>query len=111
MFWFWFFGGGGKFGGSGDFGNFFFQGGTFVKETGPASDNPVEGPVRVRAGQELGFLFPSVILEESRISDCVDVGVPRGLVRRFLEVGVMAGGVGGMGKVELFRLIEGLIDR
>ena len=65
----------------------------------------MEGPVCIRAGQELGFLFPPIILEESRISDCIDVGVPRGSVRRFLEVGVMAGGVGGMGKVELLGLI------
>ena len=56
-------------------------------------------------GQELGFFFPSVIFEESRIRDCVDVGVPRGSVGRFLEVGVVTGGIGGVGKVELFGLV------
>ena len=44
------FGGGSKFSGSGDFGDLFFQGGTSVKETGSASDNPVEGSVCIRMG-------------------------------------------------------------
>ena len=105
------FSGSGKFGGSGDFGDLFFQGGTPVKETGPTSDNLVEGSVCVGTGQELGFFFPPIILKESGISDCVDVGMPRGSIGGFLEVGVVAGGVGGVGEVEVFRLIEGLIDR
>ena len=95
---------GGKFSGSGDFGDLFFQGGTPVKETGP-SDNPVEGSVCVGMGQELGFFFPPIILKESGISDCIDVGVSRGSIGGFSEVGVVAGGVGGVGKVELFGLI------
>ena len=111
LLWLCFFSSGSKFSGSGDFGDFFFQGGTSVKEMGPTSDNPVEGSVCVGTGQELGFFFPSVILKESGISDCVDVGMPRGSIGGFLEVGVMVGGVGGVGEVEVFRLIEGLIDR
>ena len=111
MLWLSLFSGGSKFGGSGDFGDLFFQGETSVKETGPTSDNPVEGLVCVGMGQELGFFFPSVILEESGISDRVDVDMPRGSIGGFLEVGVVSGGVGGVGKVEVFRLVEGLIDR
>ena len=38
---------GGKFGGSGDFGYLFFQGGASVKESRSTSDNSMEGSVRV----------------------------------------------------------------
>ena len=44
------FGDGSKFGSSGDFRDFLFQGGTSVKETGSASDNPVEGSVCICTG-------------------------------------------------------------
>ena len=77
---------------------------------GPASDNSVEGPVHVRAGQELGFLFPPVILEESGVGDCIDMGVSRGSIGGFLEVGVVTRGIGGMGEVEVFGLIKRLVD-
>ena len=43
-------GGGSKFSGGGDFRDLFFQGGTFVKGAGSASDNPVEGSVCIGAG-------------------------------------------------------------
>ena len=48
-------------------------------------------------GKEPGFFLPSVVLEESGISDCVDMGVPRGSIGGIQEMGVMAGGVGGVG--------------
>ena len=70
----------------------------------------MEGPVRVCTGQELGFLFPSVILEESGVGDCIDMGVSRGSIGRFLEVGVVTKGIGGMGEVEVFGLIKRLVD-
>ena len=58
----------------------------------------------------MGFFFPSIILEESGISDCIDMGMPRGSIGGFLEMGVVAGGVGSVGKVELFGLVQGFVD-
>ena len=58
----------------------------------------------------MGFFLPSVILEELGVGDGVDMGMPRGSIGGFLEMGVVAGCVGGVGEVEVFRLVEGLID-
>ena len=58
----------------------------------------------------MGFLFPSVVLEESGVGDCIDMGVSRGSMGRLLEVGVVAGGVGSMGEIEVFGLVEGFFD-
>ena len=58
----------------------------------------------------MGFFLPSVVLEESGICDRIDLGVSRGSVGGFLEMGVVTGGVGGVGKVEVFGLVEGLVD-
>ena len=110
MFWFCLFGGSGKFSGGGDLGNLFFQGGTFVEEAGSASDDPVEGLVCIRLCQELGFFFPSVVLEESGVSDGVDMGVPGGSIGGFLEIRVMVGGVSSVREVEVFGLVKGFID-
>ena len=70
----------------------------------------MEGSVCIRASQELGFFFPSVVLEESGVGDCIDMDVLRGLMGGFLEVGVVAGGVSGVGKVEIFGLVKGFVN-
>ena len=97
MFRFCLFSSSGEFSGSSDFGYLFFQRGTSVEETGSTSDDSVKGSVRVCTSQELGFFLPSIVLKESGISDCVDMGMLRRLIGGFLEMGVMAGGVGGVG--------------
>ena len=58
----------------------------------------------------MGLFFPSVVFEELGVGDGIDIGVSRGSTGRFLEVGVVVGGVGGMGKVEVFGLVEGFVD-
>ena len=58
----------------------------------------------------MGFFFPSIVLEESGISDGVDMDVLRGSTGGFLEVGIVVGGVGGVGKVEILRLVRGFIN-
>ena len=110
LLWFCLLGGGGEFSGSGDFQYLFFQRGAFVKKTGSTSDNSVEGPFCVCTGQELGFFFPPVVLEESGVSDCIDMSVSRGSMGRLLEVGIVAGGVGGVGEIEVFGLVKGFFD-
>ena len=110
MFGFCFFSGGSEFSGGGDLGYLFFQGGIFVEEAGSTSDDSVKGSIRVCAGQELELFLPSIVLEELRVGDCVDIGVPRGSIGRFSEMGVVSGGVSSVGKVEVFGLIEGFID-
>ena len=56
------------------------------------------------------FFLPSVVFEESGVSDCIDMGVSRGSMGGFLEMGVVVGGVSGVGKIEVFGLVEGFID-
>ena len=58
----------------------------------------------------MGFFLPSVVLEELGVGDCIDMGVSRGSVGRFPKMGVMAGGVSCVGKVEVLGLIEGFVD-
>ena len=70
----------------------------------------MEGSVHISTSQELGFFLPSVVFEESGISDCIDMGMPRRSIGGFLEMGVVMGGVGGVGKVEVFGLVKGFID-
>ena len=77
---------------------------------GSASNDPVEGSVCIRVSQELGFFLPSVVLEESGVSDCIDMGVSRGSVGGFLEMGVVAEGVSGVRKVEIFGLVKGFVN-
>ena len=91
------FGGSSKFSGSSDFGYLFFQRGTSVEEIGSTSDDSVKGSVCVCASQELGFFLPSVVLEESGISDRIDMDMLRRSIGGFLEMGVMVGGVSGVG--------------
>ena len=77
---------------------------------GSASDDPMEGSVCISASQELGFFLPSVVSEESGVSDGIDMGVLRGLIGGFLEVGIVVGGVGSVGEVEVLRLVKGFIN-
>ena len=102
MFGFCFFSSGGKFSGSGDLGYLFFQGGASVKETGSASDDSVEGPICISACQEFGFFLPSVVFEESGISDGVDVSMLGRSIGGFLEVRVVVRGGGSVGEVKVF---------
>ena len=57
----------------------------------------------------MGFFLPSVVFEESGVRDSVDVNVSRGSTGGFQEVGIVVGGVGGVGKVEILRLVKGFI--
>ena len=59
----------------------------------------MEDSVGVGAVQELGFLFPSIVLKESRISDGVDIDMLRGgsSIER-----VVTGGISSMGEIEVF---------
>ena len=70
----------------------------------------MKGSVGIRASQELGFFLPSVILEESGVGNCVDMGMPGGSIGGFLEMGVVVGGVSSVGKIEVFGLVEGFVD-
>ena len=58
----------------------------------------------------MGFFFPFVVLEESEVGGCIDMGVSRGSMGGLLEVGVVAGGVGSVGEIEVFGLVEGFFD-
>ena len=58
----------------------------------------------------MGFLFPSIVLKESGVGDCIDMDVLRGSVGGFLEMGVMVGDVSGVGKVEVFGLVKGFVN-
>ena len=102
LFGFCFFSSSSKFGGGGDLGYLFFQGGISVKEMESTSDDLVEGPIRISMCQELGFFLPSVVFKESGIGDGVDMSMLGRLVGGFLEVRVVAGGVSGVGEVEVF---------
>ena len=77
---------------------------------GSTSDDSVEGLVCICMRQELGFFFPSIVFEESRISDGIDIDMLRGSVVGFPKVRVVVGGIGGMGEIEVLRLVKGLID-
>ena len=66
--------------------------------------------VRISTSQELGFFLPSIVFKESGIGDCIDMGVSRGSMGRLLEVRVVAGGVSGVGKIEVLGLVKGFID-
>ena len=59
----------------------------------------MEGSVGVGTVQEFGFLFPSIVLKESRISDGVDIDMSRGgsSIER-----VVTGGISSMGEIEVF---------
>ena len=56
------------------------------------------------------LFLPSVILEKSGVSDRIDMGMSRGSVGGFPEVRVVTRSIGGMGEVEVFRLIERFVD-
>ena len=70
----------------------------------------MEGLVRISASQELGLFLPSIVFEESEVSDSVDMGVSGGSIGGFFEVRVVAGGVGSVGKVEVLGLVKGFVD-
>ena len=70
----------------------------------------MKGSVGIRASQELEFFLPSVIFEESGVGNRIDMGMPGGSIGGFLEMGVMVGGVCGVGKIEVFGLVEGLVN-
>ena len=53
----------------------------------------------------MGLFFPSIVFEESRVGDGVDIDMLRGSVVGFLEVRVVAGGVSGVGEVEVLQLV------
>ena len=46
-----------------------------------------------------------MVFKESGVSDGVDMGVLRGSIGGFPEMGVVAGGVGSMGEVEFLGLV------
>ena len=62
----------------------------------------MESSVGVSMGQELRFCFPSIVFKESGISDSIDIDVSGGSMGSLLVVRIVAGGVSGMGEVEIF---------
>lgn len=67
-------------------------------------DDPVKDSVVIRIGK-LGFFFPTVVFEELRISYSIDVDMPGGTRGSLLIAGVVSGGIGSVGEVELPGLV------
>ena len=97
---------GSKLGGSGDFGNIFLQGGSFVEKTRATANDPVEDLVVIGVGKELRFLFPSIVLTEFRVSEDVDMNMFSGTKSGSLVEGVVMRCVSGVGEVEFFGLVQ-----
>ena len=110
LFGFCLFGGCSKFSGGGDFGDFLFQRGSSVKETGFTLNDLMEGSVGVSTVKELGFFLPSVVLKESRVGDGIDIDVLGGLGGGSIK-GILMGRVSSVGEVKVFQLVKGLINR
>ena len=110
MFGFCLFGGCSKFSGSGDFGDFLFQRGSSVKETGSILNDLMEDLVGVSAVKELGFFLPSVVLKELRVGDGIDIDVLGGLGGGLIK-GIVMGRVGSVGEVKVFQVVKGLVNR
>ena len=90
-----------KFGSSGDFGDFLFQRGSFVKETGSTSNDSMESLIGVSTVKELGLFFPPIVFKMSRVSDGIDIDVPRGLGGGLLVEGVVTGEVSSVREVKV----------
>ena len=55
----------------------------------------------------MGLFFPSVVFKELRVSDGIDIDMPRELVVGFLEVRVVTGDVSGVEEIEVVGLVDG----
>ena len=65
-------------------------------------DHSLEGSIGVGIVKVLGFFLPSIILEELRVSDGVNVDMPGGLRSGSLVEGIVMGGVSSMGEIQIF---------
>ena len=71
----------------------------------PTLDDSVEGLVTVCVVEELRFFFPSIVFEESGVSDGIDIDVLGWLGSGFLIERAVARDINSVGEVKIFGLI------
>ena len=106
-FWFGFLSCGGKFSGSGEFGDDQRSCWDKVRST---SDDLVDSAVLSGTDNVFIFCFPIIVCKEVLVNDSVDVGVMQGFDRGSDEMGFVSFSVNKEGAEEFLRLVEGFFD-